>query len=99
MWLSVKRYLGDLGYMGLLMIVSPVLTVTGVVEIAGGEELLNVPPWVLIAIGVTLALLVPFIAYHKMWVRLESIADTRSRELARLIRSRPIEWCKSTSSC
>ena len=54
------------------------------VEIAGGEELLKVPPWVLIAIGVTLTLLVPFIAYHKMRVKLDTATDTRSRELARL---------------
>ena len=67
------------------MLLAAALEGLAVYQVLSGEEPSKVTSWIWITVGAILTIVVPFIAYHKMRVRLEGIADTRSRALARLI--------------
>ena len=82
---SLKEYVAALGYWGLIVLVPIGLNVIGIYQIATETEILSVPSWVWFQIALVLTLIIPFIAFHRIRVRLQNVTDVRARELARLI--------------
>ena len=67
------------------MIAGTALTLLGGAQLVAEERFTTIPSWPLVVIGFILLFFAPIIAYHKIRVRLDATANTRSRELARLI--------------
>lgn len=82
---SIKAYISDLGYWGFIVIAPITLDVIGVYQLATGNNFRGIPSWVWFQVAFIFLLVIPFIAYCRMSVRLRNIADSRARELARLI--------------
>jgi len=85
MWKSLKEYVAALGYLGLIVIVPIFLDILGIYQIASNTQVLNIPSWVWFLIALVLFLIIPFVAFHRMRIRLQNVTESRARELARLI--------------
>lgn len=84
-WDSVCHYLADLGHLGLLLLAAVLLDGLGAYEYVSGRQISPLPSWSLILFGFLLALLVPFIAYHRMRLRVRDAIEARRGELSRLV--------------
>lgn len=82
---SLKEYVAALGYWGLIVIAPIALNVLGIYQIVSGNQLLNIPSWVWFQIALVLILIITFIAFHRMRIRLQNFTEDRTKELARLI--------------
>ena len=73
MWMSIWKYLLDLGTWGLLFAVGLILDGVGIYQFANPttSPLIGIPPWVWLVVGVILTISVPVVPYHKMRLRLE----------------------------
>ena len=85
MWKSLKEYVAALGYWGLIVIAPILLNALGIYQIVSNTQVLNIPSWVWFQIALVLILIVPFVAFHKMRIRLQGVTESRAQELARLI--------------
>ena len=74
-----------LGYWWLIVIVPIFLNILGIYQIATNTQVLNIPSWVWLLIALVLFLIIPFVVFHRMRIRLQNVTESRARELARLI--------------
>ena len=85
MWKSLREYLAALGYWGLIVIVPITLDAIGIYQLSVDSQFTSIPSWAWFQIALVVILAIPFIAFHRMRVRLQSVTENRSQELARLI--------------
>jgi hypothetical protein len=85
MWKSLKEYSAALGYWGLIVIAPVILDIIGVYQLAIGSQFTGIPSWIWFQIAFVFLLLIPFIAFHKVRIRVDNLTEDRRRELARLI--------------
>lgn len=71
MWKTLKAYIKDMGYWGLIVILPMILDLIGLIQLATGKQLLGISSWIWFQVAILFFLIMPFIAYHKMYVRLE----------------------------
>lgn len=82
---SFKEYITALGYWGLVVIAPIILDTIGIYQLATNSQVVGLPAWIWFQVAFVFLLLIPFIAFHKVRVRVDNLAEDRSRELARLI--------------
>jgi ABC-type transport system involved in cytochrome bd biosynthesis fused ATPase/permease subunit len=85
MWKSLKEYTATLGYLWFIVIVPIVLNILGIYQLIVNTQILNIDIWILFLVASVILLIIPFIAFHRMRMRLQNITESRARELARLI--------------
>jgi len=85
MWKSFKSYVSDLGYWGFIVIAPILLDAIAIYQLASGNTFTGIHSWVWFQVAFVCLLFIPFIAYHRIRVKLQTITDTRVQELARLI--------------
>lgn len=61
------------------------MAVLGIYQIVSNTQVLNIPSWVWFQIALVLTLIIPFVAFHRMRIRLQRVTESRAQELARLI--------------
>jgi len=82
---SFSEYIKALGFWWFIIIIPTGLDIIGIYQIINNTQVLGIPSWVLIILASVLFLIIPFIAFHKMRVRLKDIADEKTRKFHRLI--------------
>jgi hypothetical protein len=82
---SIRSYISDLGYWGFIVIAPMTLDIIGVYQLATSNTFTGVPSWVWFQVAFIFLLVIPFIAYHRMRMRLQTIEESRVLELTRLI--------------
>jgi hypothetical protein len=85
MWKSLREYFTALGYWGLIVIAPIILNMIGVYQLISKKQIAEVQSWVWFQVAFVLLLIIPFIAFHRVRMRLQNITENRARELARLI--------------
>jgi len=83
---SIAKYITNLGISGWLLMGLNLFTALGAFEFYTKTTILqNFPAWGWLLFLIIGLLLTPFVAFHRMRIRLQSVTETRARELARLI--------------
>lgn len=67
---SLKVYFAMIGYWGLLVIVPIALNIVGIYQLATGEQFIGIPSWVWFLTAFVLLLIIPFIGFHKLMLKL-----------------------------
>lgn len=73
MWKLLKSYIADLGYWWFIVVIPVALDVVGIYQLVTGNQFLRIPSWILLLIALLLLLIIPFIAYRKIYLKLENI--------------------------
>jgi hypothetical protein len=83
---SFREYVKALGFWGLIVIAPIILDIIGVYQLASNNnDFTGVPSWVWFQIAFIFLLVIPFIAFHKLRLKLEE----NEKEIARLKSNRP----------
>jgi len=82
---SLKEYCIALGYWWFIVIVPIALDTISICELVSGNQFTRIPSWIWFQIAFVFALIIPFIAFHKLRVRI----DEKQKELDIIKNERP----------
>ena len=66
---SLREYITALGHWWFFVIVSIILGIIGVYQLASGNQFIGIPSWVWLLVAFAFALIIPFIAFNKVRVQ------------------------------
>jgi len=69
MFRSLREYITALSRLWFYVIPSIILGIIGVYQLASGNQLIGIPPWVWLLVAFVFALIIPFIPFHKVRVQ------------------------------